>query len=255
LIRLSEWLERFLYRHADLVLVNSPGFIDHVRSHGAKRVELVPNGADPGMFDPLADGARFRAAHGLQDKFVVVYAGAHGMSNDLGVVLDAANLLYDRPEVAIVFLGDGKDKPQLQARAAKSGLKNVVFIPPIPKTDMGEALAAADACIAILKPIPLYATVYPNKVFDYMAAGRPVLLAIDGVIRKVIEENQAGLYVEPGNPLALAEAIRILADDPKKRRTMGTNGRRTVERDFDRAKLAEVLADLLISMVYVAGDK
>ncbi|MBP1694010.1 MAG: putative glycosyltransferase [Chloroflexi bacterium] len=248
LIRLSEWLERFLYRHANLVLVNSPGFIDHVRSHGAKRVELVPNGADPFMFDPLANGARFRAEHGLQGKFVALYAGAHGMSNDLEVVLDAAGLLHDRPEVVFVFLGDGKDKPALQARAAGAGLKNVVFIPPISKMEMGEALAAADACIAILKPIPLYATVYPNKVFDYMAAGRPVVLAIDGVIRKVVEENNAGLFVEPGNPLALAEAIRILADDREKGRAMGLNGRIAVERDFDRAKLAEELAELLTSI-------
>jgi glycosyltransferase involved in cell wall biosynthesis len=87
LIRATEWLERFLYRHADQVMVNSPGFSQHVQDRGAKRVELVPNGADPFMFDPADKGASFRTRHLLADKFVVLYAGAHGMSNDLGVVL------------------------------------------------------------------------------------------------------------------------------------------------------------------------
>ncbi len=88
LISASEWLERFLYRQADQVLVNSPGFIAHVRDRGAKLVDLVPNGADPSMFDPADDGAAFRHANQLEDKFVALYAGAHGLSNDLDVVLD-----------------------------------------------------------------------------------------------------------------------------------------------------------------------
>jgi len=248
LIRLSEWLERFLYRHADLTLVNSPGFIEHVRARGARRVELVPNGADPGMFDPQADGTDFRKAHGLQSGFLALYAGAHGMSNDLGVVLAAADLLRDRPEISFVLLGDGKDKPALQAQAVEMHLENVNFISPAPKAAMGAALAAANACIAILKPIPLYATVYPNKVFDYMAAGRPVLLVIDGVIRRVVEESQAGIFVPPGDPPALAEAICWLADHPQEAKEMGQRGRSLVEEKFDRAIWAERLAVLCESL-------
>ena len=200
LIRLSEWLERFLYKHADRVMVNSPGYIDHVRTRGAREVSLIPNGADPAMFDPEDDGAAFRQAHGLEDQFVVLYAGAHGLSNDLNVVLDAATLLKDKPAIRIVLLGDGKEKPRLQARATELGLDKVLFLPPVPKSAMSEALAAADACLAILKPIELYKTTYPNKVFDYMAAGQPVILAIDGVVRQVVEKAQAGIPVTPGDP-------------------------------------------------------
>ena len=245
LIRLSEWLERFLYRNADQVLVNSPGFIEHVRRGGAAHIALVPNGADPRMFDPQADGALFRHTHGLEGKTIALYAGAHGLSNDLGVVIQAARLLRDRPEIAVVLLGDGKEKPALQAQVADMNLENVLFIPPLPKASMSLALAAADACIAILKPIPLYATVYPNKVFDYMAAGRPVLLAIDGVIRKVIEESQAGLFIQPGNPQALADAIRWIADHPGEARTMGLQGRAKIEMEFDRDQLAQKLAEVI----------
>jgi glycosyltransferase involved in cell wall biosynthesis len=245
LIRASEWLEHFLYRHADIVMVNSPGFIAHVKERGAQRVELVPNGSDPRMFDPQADGADFRRTHGLEGKFVALYAGAHGMSNDLGVVLEAALLLRDRPDIAVVLLGDGKEKPALISNAAAMKLNNLSFLPPVPKKEIPGALAAADAGIAILKPIPLYATVYPNKVFDYMAAGRPVVLAIDGVIREVVETAGAGIVVPPGDPVALAEAIRCLAYDRQRGHEMGLRGRRYVETYFDRATLVAQLDKII----------
>jgi glycosyltransferase involved in cell wall biosynthesis len=194
LIWASHRLEKFLYRHADRVLVNSPGFINHVRERGARHIALVPNGADPRMFDPTLDGFSFRKEHQLGSKYVVLYAGAHGLSNDLGTILEAARLLRERVDIALVLLGDGKDKPALVQRAQDLNLTNIYFIPPLPKAQMPEALAAADACIAILKPIPLFTTVYPNKVFDYMAAGKPVILAINGVIRERVKRwvNAAG---------------------------------------------------------------
>lgn len=246
LIRLSRWLERFLYRRADVVMVNSPGFIRHVGQHGAREVALIPNGADASMFDPFATGADFRRRHGLEGRFVALYAGAHGLSNDLEILLEAAQQVSDCEGLTIALLGDGKEKPRLQARAAEMGLTNVVFIPPVPKAEMGEALAAADVCIAILKPIPLYATVYPNKVFDYMAAGRPVLLAIDGVIRKVIEDAEGGIFIPPGDAGAMAAGLRRLVDDPAAARAMGMNARRYVEANFDRPELAKKLEALLL---------
>lgn len=246
LIAASEWLERLLYRNADCVVVNSPGFVEHVRQRGARRVELVPNGADPSMFDPFADGAVFRRQQGLENKFVALYAGAHGMSNDLGVLLDAAASLRD-PHIEIVLVGDGKEKAALQARAATLGLINVCFLPAVPKRDMPGVLAGADACIAILKPLQAYKTTYPNKVFDYMAAGRAVVLAIDGVIREVVEAAACGLFVAPGDPLALAGAIRRLASDPEAARRMGMNGRAYLEQHFSRDQIAALLIRVLES--------
>jgi glycosyltransferase involved in cell wall biosynthesis len=248
LIRASEWLERFLYRHADRVMVNSPGYNEHVRVRGAKRVELIPNGADPSMFDPADDGAAFRKSHGLEDKFVALYAGAHGMSNDLGVVLQAAKML-EGTQVQIVLVGDGKEKPLLRSQADKMGLANVTFVPPVPKTEMASALAGADACIAILKPLEEYKTTYPNKVFDYMAAGRPVVLAIDGVIREVVEAAGCGRFAAPGDPSALAEAIKQLALDRQEARRMGLAGRRYVEQHFSRAVIGRKLMGLLVEMI------
>ncbi|HUH98832.1 MAG TPA: glycosyltransferase family 4 protein [Anaerolineales bacterium] len=248
LIRTAEWLERFLYRHADRVMVNSPGFITHVQSRGARQVELVPNGAEPAMFDPSAAGLDFRRAHHLEDKFIALYAGAHGMSNDLNVVLEAAQLLTDEKKIQIVLLGDGKEKPALQARAARMGLSNVSFLASLPKSEIPNALAAADACLAILMPLEEYKTTYPNKVFDYMAAGRPVALAIDGVIREVVEAARCGLFAEPGEPSALADVIRKLAGDPPKSRALGLNGRRYLEENFSREAIGGKLANLLEEM-------
>ncbi len=252
LIGASEWLERFLYRAADRVMVNSPGYVTHVRDLGAKRLELVPNGADAGMFDPAQRGQSFRESHQLEDKFVALYAGAHGMSNDLGVVLDAAEILREEKDIQIVLLGDGKEKANLQAQAKKMALKNVSFIASVPKSGMADALAASDACIAILKPIEWYKATYPNKVFDYMAAGRPVALAIDGVIREVVDAAGCGIFAEPGDAVALADAIRKLASNPARSQDMGLAGRRYVEEHFDRAALAEQLTGVLEEM---AGSK
>jgi len=249
LIKLSEWLEAFLYRRANLVVVNSPGYIRYVQTRGARQVELVPNGTDTTMFNPEVSGSAFRQAHGLNDKFITLYAGAHGLSNDLGVLLEAAKRIRSRPDITFVLLGDGKDKPALLSHAASDGLENVLFLPPIPKVDMPSALAAADACIAILKPVEMYKTTYPNKVFDYMASGKPVILAIDGVIREVIENAGAGIPVPPGNPEALAEAVLSLADDPELVHTMGCQARRYVESHFDRASLASKFIGIMARLV------
>jgi glycosyltransferase involved in cell wall biosynthesis len=245
LIRLSLWLEGFLYRKADALVVNSPGFIEHVQRRGASQVQLIPNGVAVEMFRPAEQGRAFRQAHRLAQCFVVLYAGAHGLSNDLGIVLDAAAQLRSHPEIAFVLLGDGKEKPGLMARATAEGLDNVCFVAPLPKREMAEALAAANACLAILKPLPAYRTTYPNKVFDYMAAGRPTLLAIDGVIRQVVEEAGAGVFVPPGDGVALAEAILHLSGDGEACRRMGLAARRAAERSFDRRQLAARLLEVM----------
>lgn len=239
LIKASEWLEHFLYRRARRVVVNSPGFLTHVRAGGARWIELVPNGADPEMFDPEAKGETFRQQYGLNNQFVVLYAGAHGLSNDLRVVLEAARDLCHHPEISFVLVGDGKEKPALMAFAQQENLQNVLFLPPVAKREMRDILSAADACVAILKPLEAYKTTYPNKVFDYMAAGRPVVLAIDGVIRQVVEEANAGIGVPPGDPKAMAEAILYLARNPDVARRMGRAGRQCVERYFRRDRMAE----------------
>lgn len=248
LISLSQWLESFLYRHTDLLLVNSPGFIDHVKKRGAKNVMLVPNGVDVHMFDPSLHGEKIRQFCGDDSAFIALYAGAHGISNDLNVVLDAAEMLRDKPGIKIVLVGDGKEKEHLQAYAENKQLSNVIFLPPYPKNEMKNVLAAADVCIAILKPLEMYKTTYPNKVFDYMAAGRATICCIDGVIRKVVEEANGGCFVQPGDPKALADTILELSRDPQKVQQMGSDARAFVEKHFNRQELADQLEQIFSTM-------
>ncbi|MEE8567590.1 MAG: glycosyltransferase family 4 protein, partial [Anaerolineales bacterium] len=136
------------------------------------------------------------------------------------------------------FVGDGKEKLNLIARSETMALQNVCFLPPVAKAEMPEVLAAADVCIAILKPVEAYKTTYPNKVFDYMAAGRAVVLAVDGVIREVVEDAGAGVFVPPGDSEALATAVNRLVADPEEGKHMGMAGRAYVTQHFNRPALA-----------------
>lgn len=245
LIKMSFWLEKFLYQHADQMMVNSPAYVKHVLSRGCKKVELIPNGADLSMFSEQDDGGFFRQKLGIDEKFVAVYAGAHGISNDLEVVLKSAAKLKDHPQIQIVFVGDGKEKNNLQQIAAIQNLSNVTFVPSVPKNEMAMILAASQVCIAILKPLDEYKTTYPNKVFDYMASGKPIVLAIDGVIRDVVEDAHCGIYVEPGNATALANAVISLYQQPQQAAELGRNGRNYLREHFDRQILAEKLLKLI----------
>jgi len=247
IIRLSQWLEKFLYRHADAVVVNSPGYIEHVRQRGARQVVLVPNGVDVSMFPLEGDGAAFRSTHHLQGKFLVFYTGAHGMSNDLASLVESAQLLQKMEPIHFVFIGDGKEKAALIKQAHAKGLQNISFLPPVEKKEVGQVMRAANCCVAILKPIEMYQTTYPNKVFDYLAAGRPVLCVIDGVIREVIEKAQAGVFVNPGDPAALAAAVMKLSSTPAEGQRMGLNGRAYVVQHFNRHDIAERMEQLLLA--------
>lgn len=250
-IRLARGLARWLYRQATVIVINSPGFRPQLLKEGAPegKIHLVPNGVDTRMFLPEDRGEEGRARFGWTDRFVCLYSGAHGMANDLDTLLETARQLEPLPQVLIALMGDGPEKKRLQAKAQEMGLRNIEFIPAQPKKAMADMLAASDCCIAHLVPSKMQAMVYPNKVFDYMAAGRPTVLGIGGVIREVIEAAGGGLPVAPGDAPGLAAAIRTLAEDPQLGRKMGMDARRYVEEHFQRATLAQSLFTALDACV------
>lgn len=245
LIWLARRLESFLYGRADHILVNSPAYRDYLleRALPADKISLIPNGVDPAMFDPADKGGAIREEFGIEGKFVAVYTGAIGPANDIPTLVRAAEHLQGDDDFRLLIVGDGKARPEVERQIAEKGLTNVILAGPRPKSQMKQVLGAADVCVATLQPIPMFAMTYPNKIFDYLAAGRPIVLGIDGVVRKVVEDANAGVFARPGDDAAIAEAITRLKADPRAANEMGLRGRAYVARNFNRRKhAAEFLA-------------
>ncbi|MCK6581257.1 MAG: glycosyltransferase family 4 protein [Anaerolineae bacterium] len=247
LIRMSRWLEAFLYSRATHILVNSPAYRDYMLRRGipSEKVTLIPNGVDPEMFNPEAKGTELRKRLNLDDKFIVTYAGALGQANDIGTILCAAYEVRDCEDIYFLMVGDGKERVNLERHAQEIGLTNVTFTGALPKSEMPNVLAASDVCVATLMNIPMFKTTYPNKVFDYMAAGRPTILGIDGVIREVVEASKGGIFVNPGSSEELAKAVQMLYDDRDRARAMGRAARSHVVEHFNRSNHVKSFAELL----------
>jgi glycosyltransferase involved in cell wall biosynthesis len=253
IIALARWLENFLYARATHILVNSPAYRHYLLDKGVpeKKVTFIPYGTDVEMFHPQIDGGPVRRQLGVDDKFVVLYAGALGQANDIFTLLRAAERLRGEPHIRIVLFGDGKERAHIEEEARQKGLDNVIIAGVHPKKEMPFVLASSDVCLAILQNIKMFRTTYPNKVFDYMAAGRATVLVIDGVIREVIETSKGGVFVEPGNDEQLARTILELSKDPARVRQMGINARDYLVRHLDRRDRLDETMRFLQSLVKV----
>ncbi|HKR30818.1 MAG TPA: glycosyltransferase family 4 protein [Terriglobales bacterium] len=247
LVWLARLMETMLYTCAKSIVVNSPAFENYLQKRGVpkSKIEIVPNGADISMFHPESRGESFRRAHRLIDNFVVMYAGALGLANGVEVLLEAASLLRNERRIQLVLVGSGKHERQLRCEAELRKLPNVLFVPAQPKERIPEILAAADACVATLANAPALQVTFPNKVFDYMAAGRPTVLAVEGPIREVIEKSGGGVCIAPGDSKALAQAILALRDSSSLRAEMGAKARKHVEENFNRTQQAQRFLEVL----------
>jgi len=236
LIWLAKGLEKFLYKRATRILMNSPAYPSIIEKKGIRKEKIVfiPYGTDISMFSPKVDGSKVRKELGIKKEFLVIYTGALGQANDIDTVLRAAGYLKVHKNIKIALFGDGKQRERLEAEARRLKLDNIIFAGAKPKKEMPSVVAAADACLAILEDIPMFRTTYPNKVFDYMAAGKPTVLVIDGVIREVLEEARGGIFVEPGNADKLAQSILLLSQKPQTGKKMGLSARDYLVKHFDR---------------------
>jgi len=251
LIMLSRSLEIFLYKRVARTIINSPAYKTYLTHKGIdeNKITLIANGVLSELFDPENRGEVVRLKYAIKKKFTVVYAGALGIANDIETILQSAVLLKPHREIHFLLVGGGNKRVELEKMAENHCLKNVTFTGSVSKSEIPNYLAAADACVASLKNIPMFRTTYPNKVFDYMAAGRPTVLAIDGVIREVMENANGGVFVEPGNAPALSNAILRLSQNPNECRRMGRSARNYVIKHFDRRRQSEAFVDFLKQMV------
>ncbi len=240
-IGVARALERFLYRRAHLLVVLTPAFERALVAKGLPRdkVRFLPNGADRDLMAPGEKSNRARRLLGLDGKFVVTYVGAHGVANQLMQILESARLLAGDSEVVFMLVGDGMEKSRLQKTAASWGLRNVIFVDSVPKAEIADYINASDVCTAVLKKVPVFETVYPNKLFDYLCCGKPVILAIGGVAAELVQEAQAGVCVTPEDPEQFCAAVLKFKNDSEFARVCGENGRRYVTAHFDRPAIAE----------------
>ena len=245
-------IEKLIYTFADVVIVNSPGFIPHVRkSVPGNKIRIFPNGVDFQQFLSIQPEKvqAFRKKFKTVGRFVVLYAGNLGVANDIENILNAAQVLKDKqPEVLFLFFGGGLNAEKYREFCRTEKLTNVRFYPSQPKKDIPALLSIANVCLATLKDIQLFNTTYPNKVFDYMAAQRPTILAIDGAIREVVEKAKAGIFVKPGDSAELVEAILFYYSNPEIARQHGRNGLQYVRKYFDREKIASDFGRFLTTL-------
>ena len=247
LIALLERLELAAYAAADTVIVVSDGFRANLIGRGvpAGKVHTIRNGVRSGEFDPQARAdPRLRARLGAgPGDCLVLYAGTHGISQGLTSVADAAARLAGRP-IRFAFVGEGADKQRLRDRVAELGLRNVTLRPGVPHERVPALLAAADICLVPLRDVPLFSSFIPSKMFECLAAGRPVVGAVAGEAAQILREAGAQV-VPPADSTALAGAIEVLAADPARRAAIGRQGRCYVEEYFDRDTLARQYRTLL----------
>lgn len=251
-IKLLEAIERFAYRKADLVVSVTDGFVPHIRERrGEGPIAVVKNGVDLTTFttpDAAAE-TEFRAAHDLTGKFVAAYVGTHGMAHKLDTVLEAAELLRDRSDIAFLLVGDGAERERLVAEVAARGLSNVVMLGQQPKSAMPGIWAASDAALVLLRRVDTFKTVIPSKMFEAMAMACPMIMGVEGEAKALMEAGGAGIAITPESATELAAAVTRLADDPAFAAQLGESGRSFVAREFDRRVLAERLLGEMQALV------
>lgn len=241
-------LEWTSYRSATRLIGLSPGIVDGITRRGVAtdRIAMIPNGCDLELFSP--DAEAWRPAEVIKDDFLAVFTGTHGIANGLNAVLDAACVLKQRGRngIKITLVGQGREKENLIARATRESLDNVIFLDPVPKTKLAGLLAGADLGLQILQNVPaFYYGTSPNKFFDYIAAGLPVLNNYPGWLADLIESGSAGFAVAPADPGAFADALEEACDNPDTLGWMGANARRMAEDTFSRERLARQFVDWL----------
>lgn len=253
-LRFLEGMERIMYRAADRIVTVGEGYRRRLLERGVPegKIDIVMNGVDADLLAARPpDPAPLRAKWGLEGKFVCAYIGTIGLASGLEVLLRAGRRLKaaGRGDIALLAVGDGAVRAELEARARAEGLDNVVFTGRQPKESMPDWLALTDVCLVHLKKTGLFETVMPSKIFEACGMARPILIGVNGEARLLVEKAGAGVAVEPEDDASLVEALLHLAGHPDERRAMGERGKAYVLAHFDRDRLAKDYLDLLSRLV------
>jgi glycosyltransferase involved in cell wall biosynthesis len=240
-----EWMS---YHSAARLIGLAPGICEGIAKRGIdpERISLVPNGCDADIFQ--APGEPVSRPQGVSDTdLLVLYTGAHGIANGLEAILDAARVLKERNrrDIKIMLVGDGMKKPALMKRADEEGLDNVIFARPVAKGELSRLMSSADLGLQILLDVPaFYYGTSPNKFFDYLSAGLPVLNNYPGWLADLITQERCGYAVPPRDASRFADALERAADNRAELLDMRAGSRRLAAK-FDRNVLYKDFVDVI----------
>lgn len=254
ILALMSFLESVTYHSSNALIGLSPGIVDGILKKGIHedRVSLIPNGCDSLIFKPIEK--KTKNFEGIQDSdFVAIFSGTHGIANGLDAVLDAAKILKERKrnDIKLLMVGSGKLKPLLQKRAKDEHLDNCIFLNPVPKQQIAEMTGECDVGMMVLANVPaFYYGTSPNKFFDYISCGLPIINNYPGWLAEMIQEYDCGIVIPAQDQISFADALVTLADNPEKAAQMGKNSL-WLAKKFDRLALAQKF----ISVIEEVGDK
>ena len=253
IIKLAYRFESYMYRRAKMINVLTPAFRDKLINFKyvpKEKIIFIPNGSDFSLATEIQKDSKFNAKEfkkqlGFENKFVITYVGAHGVANHLIQLIDAAEELTDT-NVVFQLIGAGMQKKDLIKEVNKRNLNNVIFREPVSKKIVFKYILASDVGASVLKNVDTFTTIYSNKTFDYMSCKKPILLAIDGVSRKLIEDSKSGIFVEPENTKSIVKGIKVLLNmSDKKLLLMGNSGYNYSKKYFDREFLAKKYLNIM----------
>jgi colanic acid biosynthesis glycosyl transferase WcaI len=247
ILGLVDRFARWVYRRTSAIRVISPGMLDHLIGKGVPRGHLraIPNWIDTETYRPVpADGALAEKL-GLAGRFNVMFAGNIGFAQNLETVIEAGELLGGMPDVQFVLVGDGADLQRLKELAERRNVAKVKFLGRHPSESMPGLYALADVLLVHLRDEPLFRITVPHKIYAYMASGKPILAAMAGDAANEVLHANAGMACPPGDPPALADAVRRLrALSPAERQALGENGRRAACTLYQRDRLVGQIEEM-----------
>jgi glycosyltransferase involved in cell wall biosynthesis len=240
LIKALEACELYLYRDAAAVVTVTRAFAEDIARRGIDpgKLEVIHNGADVDQFGPMPPDDELVDRHGLRDKRVVMYVGAHGISHALHRIVEVADRLRDRQDIRFVLVGEGAEKERVVGEATSRSLSNVLFIGGQPKEMVRRYYSITDVGLVPLRDIPLFDGFIPSKMFELMAVGKPIVGSVRGEARDILARSGAALVCDPEDVPAITDAVVRLCDDSALRHRLGQSGSEFVRREFSREVLA-----------------
>jgi len=249
--KLSRKFEHAIYKNASHIVALSPGMKDGVLNQGVKdeKVTTVSNMAKIDKFWPRKPKIQFLKELNLKpNTFKVIYFGAMGQANAIDYILDATEILRDNNTIDFIFIGYGKMIDEIIARKEKYKLTNVYFLGSFNMEKTSELVNLCDVSLVTFNDIPILSTNSPNKLFDSLSAGIPIIVNNPGWTKDLVEENNCGVYADCKSPTDLAKKVLYLQEHPRILKIMGENSRKLAEEKYDKSILCKKFADTISSL-------